>query len=177
MAVFVERRRRHLQVRSFIESCCGLSQHQRAKDGPADAKSKPLPGVPDAAAAAAVVGVGKTAVSHLQEYCMNVLKTMPKYEVTQQEDPRNPFLTVVLVNGEAMGRGAYANKKTSKRLAAEDALKRLCPSLYEQSKIHEEDAELPVEERVHLKHADEILSWVCRSAPCLTMMSFPICAS
>lgn len=103
---------------------------------------------------------------------MNVLKTMPKYEVTQQEDPRNPFLTVVLVNGEAMGRGAYANKKTSKRLAAEDALKRLCPSLYEQSKIHEEDAELPVEERVYLKHADEILSWVCRFAPCLSMMSF-----
>lgn len=91
---------------------------------------------------------------------MNVLKTMPKYEVTAQEDPRNPFLTVVLVNGDVMGRGAFSNKKTSKRLAAEDALKTLCPSLYEKSKQQEDEADIPAEDRILLKNPDEILSWV-----------------
>ena len=93
---------------------------------------------------------------------MNVLKTMPKYEVTHQEDPRNPFLTVVLVNGEPMGRGAFANKKVSKRLAAEDALQRLCPALYEQTKHEREE-----EDTLHAEAAppapenpDEILLWV-----------------
>lgn len=69
----------------------------------------------------------KTPITQLQEYCVNVLKTSPRYVTTTQEDPTRPYVTTVEIAGREYGRGAYINKKQSKHMAAEATLRLLCP--------------------------------------------------
>lgn len=86
----------------------------------------------------------KSPITFLQEYCLIILKTWPKYVVEIQEDSTKPFVTTVVINDVEYGSAAYLNKKTSKHLAAAQTLEILCPGLYKAENFKPEDGSLPV---------------------------------
>ncbi len=65
--------------------------------------------------------------SRLQEVTQKDLKCAPVYKLESEEGPaHNPtFTSVVLVQGNRIGRGSGSSKKESETAAAEDALRRL----------------------------------------------------
>ena len=72
---------------------------------------------------------GKTPVNVLNEMCPKVYKCFPEVITETTEDPANPFLTTVIMEGIIVSRGGYSNKKTSRQIAARAALHGLCPLL------------------------------------------------
>ena len=72
---------------------------------------------------------GKTPVNVLNELCPKVYKCFPEVVTETTEDPANPFLTTIIMEGMVVARGGYSNKKTSRQIAARAALQVLCPLL------------------------------------------------
>ena len=72
---------------------------------------------------------GKSPVNILNELGPKVFRCYPEFPTTTQEDPINPYLTTVLMEGVVIARGAFTNKKMSRQLAAREALRVLCPLL------------------------------------------------
>ena len=72
---------------------------------------------------------GKTPVNVLNELCPKVYKCFPEIITETTEDPANPFLTTVIMEGIILARGGYSNKKSSRQIAARAALQVLCPLL------------------------------------------------
>jgi dsRNA-specific ribonuclease len=71
----------------------------------------------------------KTAVNLANELGPKVFRCNPEFVTTTQQDPVNPFLTTVVMEGIVIARGAFTNKKMSRQLAAREALRILCPLL------------------------------------------------
>jgi len=69
---------------------------------------------------------GKTPVTILQEYCLAEYGTAPVYKVWISDDAKSPYVTLVWV-GEQSFRASAPVKRTSKQLAALEALKIICP--------------------------------------------------
>ena len=82
---------------------------------------------------------GKSAISLLHEFSLNVLRTGPEFLLSYQEDPQKPFVTTICIKGKEYGIGCYSNKKQSKQIAAENALETLCPGVYPVAQLHQAD--------------------------------------
>ncbi|KAL3900777.1 MAG: hypothetical protein SGPRY_012393, partial [Prymnesium sp.] len=72
---------------------------------------------------------GKSVVNILNEFCPKVLRCFPEIVSVTSEDPTNPFLTSVLVDGVLVARGRASSKKASRQAAAALALQVLAPLL------------------------------------------------
>jgi len=70
---------------------------------------------------------GKTPVMILNEFCPKVLRTFPEIVTETTEDPANPFLTSIILDGIVVARGGYSNKKASRQVASRAALAIMCP--------------------------------------------------
>eukprot|EP01118_Nematostelium_gracile_P008801 TRINITY_DN2923_c0_g1_i1.p1 TRINITY_DN2923_c0_g1~~TRINITY_DN2923_c0_g1_i1.p1 ORF type:complete len:508 (+),score=159.63 TRINITY_DN2923_c0_g1_i1:35-1525(+) len=120
--VMLEKRRKKRSYEEYLAEDDEGFRNRRKKTGPTELNPE-----------------GKTPISFLQEYCVNVLKTTPEYRVSIQEDPTKPFCTVVIINNTEYGRGAFLNKKQSKQMAAEQTLEMLCPGVFPKTKPFDEE--------------------------------------
>ena len=69
----------------------------------------------------------KPPASILNEFCSKVLRCAPEFVVTTQEDPVNPYLTTIIIDGIVVARAGFSNKKMSRQVASRKALSILAP--------------------------------------------------
>ena len=58
-----------------------------------------------------------------------MLRLYPEIVTETTEDPSNPFLTSVILDGVVVAKGGFTNKKSSRQVAARQALAIMCPLL------------------------------------------------
>ncbi|CAH8558405.1 unnamed protein product [Heterobilharzia americana] len=71
--------------------------------------------------------IGKSYVCILHEYCQNVMRRQPTYQLTVLENDKNPYQITILINGKPYGTGNGQSKKYARSEAARKALETLIP--------------------------------------------------
>lgn len=69
----------------------------------------------------------KSALSILYEYASQVHKSNPRFEITEKENPKDPYHAVCYIADKISGKGTGNSKKLAKTAAAEAALSVLIP--------------------------------------------------
>jgi dsRNA-specific ribonuclease len=69
----------------------------------------------------------KTALSILYEYASQVHKCNPRFEITEKENPKDPYHAICYIGDNIAGKGTGNSKKLAKAAAAEAALSVLIP--------------------------------------------------
>ncbi|CDW87208.1 UNKNOWN [Stylonychia lemnae] len=84
-----------------------------------------------------VIGDNKDEISLLNEITGKFFQGIPQYNAVEQahDNPLLRFYCQVKINGREVGRGIAQNKKQAKYLSAIQALKNVCPKLYEEWKV------------------------------------------
>ena len=71
---------------------------------------------------------GKTPVMVLNEFCPKVLRCFAEIVTETTEDPANPYLSTIVVDGVVVARGSFSNKKASRQVPPRRAAPRCAAS-------------------------------------------------